>query len=135
MEAAPPERNHLTSSNSKKKVDQNNPQTKCKWAKQANESDVQPSETRVEHGAASSFVGDRDGLTPGGASRDGTEISRTPTDGVGSKDNFVDIEAADSPVHRQMTPQMHQPKFPSFSLADYPATPREGKGEEVDCRQ
>ncbi|KAK9107781.1 hypothetical protein Syun_023792 [Stephania yunnanensis] len=51
----------------------------------------------MEHMATSSFVGDRDGLTPRGASRDGTEIGRTITDGVGSEDKIVDIEGANSP--------------------------------------
>ncbi|KAK9169725.1 hypothetical protein Syun_001865 [Stephania yunnanensis] len=97
MEAAPPERKHPTSSNRKKKMDLNNPQPKRKRAKQANESGVQPGETRMEHGATSSFVWDKDGLTLGAASRDGTEISCTPTHGVGSEDNAVDIEGAYSP--------------------------------------
>ncbi|KAK9107323.1 hypothetical protein Syun_023334 [Stephania yunnanensis] len=55
-----------TSSNRKKKVDQNNPQPNRKWAKQANESDLQPGEIGMEHGAATSSVGDRDGLPHGG---------------------------------------------------------------------
>ncbi|KAK9134363.1 hypothetical protein Syun_013693 [Stephania yunnanensis] len=97
VEVAPYERKCHTSSNCKMKVDQNNPQPKRKRAKQASESDVQPGENRVEYGATSFFVRDRDCLTPGGAGREGTEISRTPTDGVGSEDNAVDIEGADSP--------------------------------------
>ncbi|KAK9150597.1 hypothetical protein Syun_008906 [Stephania yunnanensis] len=93
-------------------MDQYNPQPKSKQAMQANESDVQSGETGVEHGAASSFVGDKDGFTPGGASRDGTEISRTPTYGVGSEDNVVDIEGANSPstssdAEDEMTTSFH----------------------------
>ncbi|KAK9121148.1 hypothetical protein Syun_018765 [Stephania yunnanensis] len=60
-------------------------------------SDVQPSETGMEHGGATSSFGDRDGLTPGGESTEGTELRHTPMDGVGSEDNAVDIEGANSP--------------------------------------
>ncbi|KAK9163095.1 hypothetical protein Syun_003997 [Stephania yunnanensis] len=113
VEAAPPEWKHPTSSNCKKKVEQNNKQPKRERVKQANESDVQPGETGVEHGAMSSFVGDKDGLTPRGASRDGTEISHTLTDGVGSEDNVVDIEGADPPPHttKKKAPPVYEIAF------------------------
>ncbi|KAK9143527.1 hypothetical protein Syun_012927 [Stephania yunnanensis] len=97
VEAASPERKRPTSSNRKKKADHNNPQPKRKRAKQANESDMQPGENGMEHKGATSSVGDRDGLTPGGESREGTELSHTLMDGVGFEDNVVDIKGADSP--------------------------------------
>ncbi|KAK9092495.1 hypothetical protein Syun_027406 [Stephania yunnanensis] len=159
VEAAAPEWKHPTSSNHNKKMDQNNPPPKQKRAKQANESDVQRGETGMEYGGATFSVRDSDGLTPEGDSREGTKLSNTLTDGVGSEDNDVDIEGADSPStssHAEdetttsfpggpttlellpsfclRIPQMHQPWFSSFNLADYPDTLREGKGEEVDCR-
>ncbi|KAK9107490.1 hypothetical protein Syun_023501 [Stephania yunnanensis] len=104
VKAAPPEWKHPTSTNRKKKVDQNNPQPKRKWAKQTNESDVQPGETGMEHEGATSFIGDRDGLASRAKSREGTELSYTPTDGVGSEDNVVDFEGVDSsstPLHTE----------------------------------
>ncbi|KAK9093148.1 hypothetical protein Syun_028059 [Stephania yunnanensis] len=97
VEAAPHEWKRPTSSNRKKKVDQNNLQPKRERAKQANDSNKQPGETGIEHGGATFSVRDRDGLAPGGESREGTELSRTLTDGIGSDDNVVDIEGADSP--------------------------------------
>ncbi|KAK9169378.1 hypothetical protein Syun_001518 [Stephania yunnanensis] len=97
VETAPSEKKRLTSSNCKRKVDHNNPQLKHKRTKQANESDVQPSEIGMEHRVITSSVGDRDGLTLKGKSREGTELSRTPTDGVDSEDNAIDMEGADFP--------------------------------------
>ncbi|KAK9142931.1 hypothetical protein Syun_012331 [Stephania yunnanensis] len=144
VEAAPPEWKRPTLLNRNKKVDQNNLQPKLKRAKQANESDVQPGETGMEHRGATFSIGDRDGLAPGGESREGTELSRTQTYDVGFKDNVVDIKGADPPsayAEDEMTtiisppcsmiPQMHQLWFSSFNLADYRDTPEEGKGHKM----
>ncbi|KAK9151386.1 hypothetical protein Syun_009695 [Stephania yunnanensis] len=96
VEVALPEQKRPTSSNCKNKMDQNNPQPKRKRAKQANESDVQLGETGMEHEGATSFVGDRYGLTPRGKSREGTELSHTPKDSVVFEDNAIDIKVVDS---------------------------------------
>ncbi|KAK9160917.1 hypothetical protein Syun_007258 [Stephania yunnanensis] len=50
----------------------------------------------MEYGGITFSIDGRDGLTLGGQCREGTELSRTPTNGVGFEDNVVHIKGADS---------------------------------------
>ncbi|KAK9098437.1 hypothetical protein Syun_025482 [Stephania yunnanensis] len=67
----------------------------------------------MEHGGATSFVRDRNGLALRGESREGTELSRTPMDGVGSEDNAVDIKGANYPSTSSHAEEETTTSFPN----------------------